>query len=126
MAELIRLATGDQGEWVGYLKQVLTAQGYDSAPGNEFDDDLAAVVRRYQSDQGLTEDGVVDTQTWAVLVPGETGDTNEAGETGEASIEIDWEQLPWLSMLAQSPVDESGMRQFLIDNNVGESLLAQD
>jgi murein L,D-transpeptidase YcbB/YkuD len=120
MAELIRLATGDQGEWVDYLKQVLTAQGYDSAPGNEFDDDLAAVVRRYQSDQGLTEDGVVDTQTWAALVPG------EAGEAGEASIEIDWEQLPWLSMLAQYPVDESGVRQFLIDNNVSESLLAQD
>jgi murein L,D-transpeptidase YcbB/YkuD len=117
MAELIRLATGDQGEWVDYLKQALTSQGYESTPGNEFDDELATVVRRYQSDLGLTEDGVVDAQTWAALVP---------GEAGEGSIEIDWEQLPWLSMLAQYPVDESGMRQFLIDNNVSESLLAQD
>lgn len=117
MAELIRLATGDQGEWVDYLKQVLASQGYESTPGNEFDDELAAVVRRYQSDQGLTEDGVVDAQTWAALVP---------DEAGEGSIEIDWEQLPWLSMLAQYPVDESGVRQFLIDNNVSESLLAQD
>lgn len=120
MADMQRLAIGDEGEWVTYLQQVLTAQGYQLDASNDtFDQTLEDVVRQFQADRGLTADGTVDTQTWAALVP----DGTAAGED-EQSIEIDWDQLPWLSMLLQYDESEEGIVQFLIANNISADLLA--
>jgi peptidoglycan hydrolase-like protein with peptidoglycan-binding domain len=116
MAEMQRVEVGDQGEWVEYLQQVLESHGYSpDTSDNVFTESLAAVVRQYQADHGLVEDGVVDERTWAALVPAEEADQ---------SIEIDWSQLPWLSALAQYDATEDGARQFLVDNDVRVDLLA--
>ena len=111
MTDQPRVALGDQGEWVDYVRQVLESQGYAPGQGSEFDATLDAVVRQYQSDKGLTADGAIGDRTWAALVP-------------SASIEIDWSALPWLSMLARYEATEDGVRQFLIDNKISAELLA--
>lgn len=118
MSEMPRLASGDEGEWVTYLQEMLASRGYEvDSPGDTFDPRLEDAVRQFQSDNGLTEDGVVDTLSWAVLSPDEATD-------GEQSIEIDWDQLPWLSMLLQYDESDEGIIQFLIANDVSADLLA--
>jgi len=118
MVDYQQITAGDQGEWVDYLRQVLDGQGYSIAQSGPFDDDLDSVVRQYQTDQGLSVDGVVGEKTWTALVPDET-----STET-EPSIAIDWDSLPWLSSLAQYDATEDGARQFLIDNGIPAELLA--
>lgn len=120
MSEMPRLARGDEGEWVTYLQEVLASRGYETGSSDTtFDAALEDVVRQFQADSGLTEDGVVDTRSWAVLTPDEA-----TAEGGEQSIEIDWDQLPWLSMLLQYEESEEGITQFLIANDVSADLLA--
>lgn len=112
----VRLQQGDHGEWVEYLQKVLESKGV--SPGKidgEFGDVLTGVVKNYQESNGLTVDGVVDTQTWASL-------NGESGDSG-SSVVIDWAQLPFLSELAQYEATEAGMRQFLIDRGVDVDLL---
>jgi peptidoglycan hydrolase-like protein with peptidoglycan-binding domain len=119
MVDYEQITAGDQGEWVDYLRQVLDSHGYTTAQAaGPFDDELDSVVRQYQTDQGLSADGVVGPKTWTALVPDDTGTETES------SIVIDWSSLPWLSSLAQYDASEDGARQFLIDNGIPAELLA--
>ena len=64
------LKKGDRGELVRYLQTQLIATGYDvGAKGADgaFGSDTLSAVRAFQSDKGLTPDGVVGKQTWAAV-----------------------------------------------------------
>lgn len=64
------LKKGDRGELVRYLQTQLIAAGYDvGAKGADgaFGSDTLSAVRAFQSDKGLTPDGVVGKLTWAAV-----------------------------------------------------------
>jgi peptidoglycan hydrolase-like protein with peptidoglycan-binding domain len=62
------LAEGDTGEDVVMLQQFLIALGFDSgtADGN-FSSTTAAEVINFKARHGLSEDAVVDPDTWAAF-----------------------------------------------------------
>lgn len=108
----VRLQRGDDGEWVTYLQQVFESKGIN--PGKVdgvFGDVLDSVVRSYQQDNQLTADGVVGETTWDKLT------------VAEASLKVDWSELPWLAELGRYEVTEEGMRQFLRDRGIDVDIL---
>src|SRR3954449_10692833 len=77
------LRSGSQGEWVTYLQQLLSQAGFDpGAVDGDFGNATLQAVTSFQSNRGLTADGVVGAQTWAALTGSGTGDTGETGDTG--------------------------------------------
>lgn len=74
------LRTGDTGEWVTYLQQRLVAVGY--SPGG-VDGDFGPLteqeVRRLQSAGGVSETGVVDSASWALLEGASPSDPDPNG-----------------------------------------------
>jgi hypothetical protein len=124
---------GDRGEWVTYLQQLLTYQGF---PLQKTDGEFGAVthdqVLQFQQSRGLTPDGMVGKTTWAALglveedvkpAPGET--TTPVPDSGSraAAIEQFRTTCPTLASLASYPDGEAGMRQFLADWGVNLDLL---
>lgn len=68
MSDEPELYPGTSGEWVTYLQQLMTYYGYWRGPEDGgFSDDLASAVRILQQQYGLTADGVVRADTWAIL-----------------------------------------------------------
>jgi len=65
--ELPTVRRGDTGVWVNLLQRLLTAAGQDCAPDGIFGLGTEACVRRYQSLNRLTVDGIVGPQTWTAL-----------------------------------------------------------
>ncbi|MBR4109114.1 MAG: N-acetylmuramoyl-L-alanine amidase [Oscillospiraceae bacterium] len=65
------LGKGSKGNQVKALQRMLYAMGYDLG-ANPIDGDFGtktdAAVRSYQTDQGLTADGIVGEKTWASLL----------------------------------------------------------
>lgn len=63
------LATGDTGEWVTYLQQLLTHLGMGGGLATGvFDATTADAVRQVQQRYSLPATGTCDEPTWAVLV----------------------------------------------------------
>jgi peptidoglycan hydrolase-like protein with peptidoglycan-binding domain len=117
----VRLQRGDQGEWVEYLQQVFHGKGIShGAVDGVFGEVLETTVKTYQEDNGLTIDGVVDSQTWACLTP------EEPASEYQAVTPFDWSQFPFLSELAQYPGTEDGIRQFLIARGIDLTLLESE
>ena len=64
------LRRGDKGQYVVEMQTLLAGLGYDLGPcGNDGDFGKAtkAAVERFQSDRGLTVDGICGPATWAAL-----------------------------------------------------------
>lgn len=60
---------GDEGEPVRDIQDRLSALGYSSADGaGSFGDATLAAVEAFQSDRGLTVDGLVGPDTWRTLI----------------------------------------------------------
>ncbi|MCR4264985.1 N-acetylmuramidase domain-containing protein [Nitratireductor sp. ZSWI3] len=62
-----RLAEGARGPAVSDLQILLSALGYPVAADGVFGRLTREALARFQQDQGLKADGVVDTATWAAL-----------------------------------------------------------
>ena len=72
------LTTGDTGEWVTYLQQLLQQHGYLSGePDGDFGPGTFAAVQAYQAALGLDADGSVGPQPWAALTGETTGGTTD-------------------------------------------------
>ena len=64
------LRTGDKGAYVTLLQTKLIQRGYDLNPygaDGDFGNKTLAAVKKFQSDCGLTVDGVVGAKTWNAL-----------------------------------------------------------
>lgn len=62
------LTEGDTGDDVVLLQQFLIALGFDSGPvDGDFSSTTAAEVVNFKSRHGLSEDAVVDPDTWAAF-----------------------------------------------------------
>jgi len=59
---------GSTGAAVTKAQQLLELMGYDPGPiDGSFGADTEAAVKRFQTDFGLTADGIVGRKTWAML-----------------------------------------------------------
>ena len=70
MPPMATLCEGFGGGQVMVLQKLLAAAGYTVEIGGLFDADTAAVVKQYQSNNGLAADGIVGNQTWTALFAG--------------------------------------------------------
>ena len=61
------LKTGSSGQDVRVLQDQLRARGADVSTDGNFGPKTEAAVRRFQEQQGLTVDGIVNAATWAKL-----------------------------------------------------------
>ncbi len=69
------LREGDTGTAVQRLEQELADRGYfTGTPDQTFDADTTAAVKAFQTDAGLTVDGIVGSQTGGALWPDEPGE----------------------------------------------------
>jgi L,D-transpeptidase YcbB len=90
IAVVSRLQWGDEGPWVGVLRQRLKATGDLGEAGGKpiYDDEVAKAVARFQERHGITPDGTVDPTTLAAL--------NVPVETRIRIIELNLERYRWL------------------------------
>lgn len=61
------LRRGSEGEDVGELQTLLQSLGFQITIDQEFGPATEVAVTKFQSDQGLTADGIVGPRTWQVL-----------------------------------------------------------
>lgn len=102
------LQQGQSGEWVQYLQQALQYAGYYSGEASgEFGAELEQAVAQFQTAYGLTADGVVRADTWAVLTGESAGSQSSDGQSSgqqdpsEQVLDIDWAaEFPELYTLA--------------------------
>lgn len=77
MANEPQLQSGESGEWVQYLQQLLENAGYSPGEADgEFGPNTEEAVRSFQAASGLSADGVVGPDVWARL----TGEDSGAGD----------------------------------------------
>lgn len=74
------LQRGDGGQWVIELQGELTRHGFPLEADGDFGPATEAAVRDFQTANGLTCDGVVGPETWAVLAG--AAPTSAPSETG--------------------------------------------
>ena len=85
------LTEGDTGNDVVLLQQFLIALGFDSGPASgDFSSSTAAEVVNFKARHGLSEDAVVDPDTWAALFAG-------IGPVPNESLSIELNEFPALA-----------------------------
>jgi peptidoglycan hydrolase-like protein with peptidoglycan-binding domain len=72
------LRPGDKGDDVRLLQEKLKALKYDCETNGVFDDSTLTAFKRFQSLNGLTVDGVMGSQSAAVLLSGSARDADSA------------------------------------------------
>ncbi|NER84199.1 MAG: peptidoglycan-binding protein, partial [Leptolyngbya sp. SIO1D8] len=98
------LRLGSTGNSVTELQALLVLLGYYNSPVNgTYEDNTATAVRTFQSDVGLTSDGIVGPATWEKLLPtpstelnppevlastAETADNNQPEEDKDEPVEL--------------------------------------
>ena len=88
MSDEPMLVLGDEGEWVTYLQQSLEQAGYLNGADGVFGSTTEDAVRAYQEAAGLTADGVVGEQTWAVLTGAGAEVASSEGQDGDVPAEL--------------------------------------
>lgn len=80
------LNSGDTGDWVTYLQQLLEHLGLGSGftPG-VFDDATASVVRQAQQQYSVPVTGTCDDATWAALTSSATAGQSAQGDQADQS-----------------------------------------
>jgi len=74
------LESGSQGEAVIELQSLLMLLGYYDGPlSGVYQDGTQAAVRQFQTDAGITPDGIVGPATWSSLFPTPPGEANPPG-----------------------------------------------
>ena len=68
---------GSSGDEVKKLQELLNQNGFKLDVDGQFGPDTQIAVKRYQKQNGLTEDGIVGNNTWGALTGGSSGNTNK-------------------------------------------------
>lgn len=104
------ISLGARGDNVRTLQQRLTAAGYPVAIDGDFGPQTEAVVRQFQRDHGLIDDGTVGPKTHAALLGRDTGKYLGLDHIAEASKMLD--------------VDTASVRAVLLVESRGNGFLA--
>src|SRR5579864_6929384 len=64
----IEVASGRSGPVVNTVQFLLGARGYNIAVDGTVDPQTTSAIQAFQTDNGLTVDGIVGNQTWPVLI----------------------------------------------------------
>lgn len=123
MAEEPRLEFGQDGEWVQYLEQMLQHQGVSlPTPTGKFDESMRNAVTQFQTEKGLTPDGIVDKVTWNALVRPES--QSEPGAEKDPRLEnFDLNAYPLLAMLAEFGEGEDAVKNFLLARGLDQDFV---
>lgn len=73
---------GSSGDSVKELQKLLNQNGFKLDVDGQFGVNTQLAVKRYQKQNGLTEDGIVGNKTWGALTGGSSGNTNKPTDTG--------------------------------------------
>lgn len=80
------LTPGSQGEAVIELQSVLTLLGYYSGPlSGVYQNSTQAAVQQFQTDAGISPDGIVGPATWSSLFPNPPAEANPPGSENLAA-----------------------------------------
>jgi len=60
---------GDRGKYVYYMQRKLYSKLYPLGMDRIFGNDTARIVREFQSENELVDDGIVGQRTWEKLIP---------------------------------------------------------
>jgi D-alanyl-D-alanine carboxypeptidase/Putative peptidoglycan binding domain len=110
-----------RGLAVEHVQQQLVRHGYDVEVDGYFGPLTLAAVRRFQSDHGLTADGLVGPITWPALLEGSPGGTDA---DGDGHVEP-WEPVAGTNLRECSPQMPDSSRwtgeiNALIDTTIGK------
>lgn len=72
-ASLPTLRRGSKGDAVKFLQERLSLMGYSLVIDGEFGAKTEAAVKQFQTDCGLTVDGIVGPKTWTAMFASEEG-----------------------------------------------------
>jgi peptidoglycan hydrolase-like protein with peptidoglycan-binding domain len=64
----IEVASGQSGRLANTVQFLLGARGYDVIVDGTVDPQTTSAIKAFQTDNGLTADGVVGNQTWPALI----------------------------------------------------------
>jgi peptidoglycan hydrolase-like protein with peptidoglycan-binding domain len=128
-----QLQKGDSGEWVQHLQQLLQSAGYWSGEADgSFGEELEQAVMQLQSSNGLSADGVVRADAWAILTgdsetpAASTSEEQASGEDAPADgVPIDLSEFPAISALANIQ-SESDVDQYLASLGIDASTFADE
>ncbi len=80
----IQVADGRIGPLADTVQYLLLARGYNLTVDGQVGTQTTAAIKTFQTDRGLTSDGVVGNQTWPVLIiqvsQGDRGDAVSAAQ----------------------------------------------
>lgn len=68
MGDSPMLRPGDQGVHVEWLQRLLREYGPSVEPNGVYDQRTEEAVREFQTDEGLTVDGIAGPETWSRLL----------------------------------------------------------
>jgi peptidoglycan hydrolase-like protein with peptidoglycan-binding domain len=111
----IEVADGRTGPLAGTVQYLLNAHGYSVTIDDEVGSGTVSAIAQFQTDHGLTADGIVGNQTWPVLVievaQGAQGDAVRAVQD-----QLRYRDLPECKNLAVDgvfgPLTEAAVRAF--------------
>jgi peptidoglycan hydrolase-like protein with peptidoglycan-binding domain len=109
---------GSAGENVSTVQYLLNGHGSDLAVDAIFGPKTTAAVRAFQTEHGLTADGIVGNQTWPVLIiEVSTGSTGAAVRAVQSQIHS---RSGWLAVDGIfGPETDSAVRFFQQDTGIG-------
>jgi len=132
------LRRGDRGADVTFLQQRLQQLGYlNRTPTANFDSQTARAVIRFQTDHDLNANGVVDGQTWEILLDDNIETPSQRrilrqGDAGEDVRELQQRlnELGYLNIRRPTgtfgPVTRDAVISFQRDNNLNQNGIVDD
>ncbi len=111
----IHVETGRIGPLADSVQYLLRAQGYSVTVDGQVGPQTTAAIKAFQSDRGLTSDGIVGNQTWpALIVEVSQGDQGDA--VSAVQDQLRYRDLPECKNLAVDgdfgPLTEAAVRAF--------------
>lgn len=108
---------GESGADVSTIQHLVTFHGYPTTVDGVFGSNTEARVMDFEADRGLTVDGVVDAQTWPVLVvPVRRSDSNHAVRGGQRQLNKYGYALTVDGIFG--PATEAAVRDFQLQNGL--------
>lgn len=129
---MITLEYGNSGPYVSMLQLALKRAGYQVSTDGSFDEDLLASVKKFQSANNITEDGIVGEQTWHLLEPYILGYKEVSNDRGEISyvplgFDVVPTDIPYTYELVSYIVKGLTVRYpFLKSQSIGKSIMGND